>query len=88
MTILPPVLIHHPHVVVDHTGSPIIDGTRVPVRRIWRWHRRGVTVETLLKRYPTLKPVQIITALAFAYDNQELIEADLAREEELLGVAK
>jgi uncharacterized protein (DUF433 family) len=45
----------------------------------------GVTVETLLKRYPALKPSQVLSALAFAYDNQELIEMDMAREERLLG---
>jgi uncharacterized protein (DUF433 family) len=88
MNLLPAIRIHHPHIAVDHTGTPIIEGTRVPVRRIWAWHRKGVTVETLLRRYPSLKPSQVITALAFAYDNQDLIAADLAREEELLGVAK
>ena len=83
--LLPSILIHHPHIAVDTSGSPVIDGTKVPVRRIWSWHRKGVTVETLLRRYPSLKPAQILTALAFAYDNQELMAADVAREERLLG---
>lgn len=43
-------------------------------------------METLLKRYPALGPSRVLSALAFAYDNQELMEADLAREEALLGV--
>ncbi len=57
----------------------------MPVRRLWSWHRRGVSVETLLKRYPALGPARVLDALAFAYDNTDLIEADLSREEALLG---
>jgi hypothetical protein len=53
------------------------------VRRLWVWHRGGAAVETLLKRYPNLGPARVLDALAFAYDNQELIEADIAREQAL-----
>src|SRR5262249_8671044 len=66
-------------------GSPHVVDSRVPVRRLWAWHRGGASVETLIKRYPNLGPARILDALAFAYDNQELIEADLAREHALLG---
>lgn len=85
ISFLPSILIHHPHIAVDTSGSPVIDGTKVLVRRIWSWHRRGVSVEALLRRYPSLKPAQILTALAFAYDNQDLVQADIEREETLLG---
>lgn len=84
---LPPVRVHHPHIVVRPdvlAGSPIVEGTRVPVRRIWLWHRKGVTVATLCKRYAALSPAQILSALSFAYDNEELIEADLERERVML----
>jgi uncharacterized protein (DUF433 family) len=85
---LPPVRVPHPHVEVSEeilAGSPFVRGSRVPVRRLWSWHQRGVTVETLLKRYPSLGPGRVLDALAFAYDNQELVLADLAREEALMG---
>ncbi|MGO8994371.1 MAG: DUF433 domain-containing protein [Polyangiaceae bacterium] len=85
---LPAVRVPHPHVEVRDdllAGSPCVQGSRVPVRRLWSWHRRGVSVETLLKRYPSLGPARVLDALAFAYDNTELIEADLSREEALLG---
>lgn len=65
-------------------GSPVVRGSRVPVRRLWAWHRKGVTVETLVKRYARLDWARILSALAFAYDNQGLIEADLERERRLL----
>lgn len=88
MSSLPPVRVSHPHVVIDpnvHDGSPCIDGTRIPVRRIFSWHRQGTTVETLFRRYPQLGPARILDALAFAYDNLDLVTADLVREREQLA---
>lgn len=84
---LPVVLIPHPHVRVDRTvlgGSPYVDGSRVPVRRLWTFYRSGASVETLVRRYPKLGAAKIFDALAFAWDNQEVIEADIAREAALL----
>jgi uncharacterized protein (DUF433 family) len=84
---LPPTRVAHPHVEVRDdvlNGSPVVRGSRVPVRRLWAWFRRGVTVETLLKRYPQLGPARVLDALSFAYDNTELIEADLERERALI----
>ncbi|MCU0685785.1 MAG: DUF433 domain-containing protein [Polyangiaceae bacterium] len=81
-------VISHPHVRIDRSvlgGSPYVAGTRIPVRRLWAWHRGGVAVETLLKRYPQLGPARVLDALAFAYDNRELVEEDLAHERALLN---
>jgi uncharacterized protein (DUF433 family) len=80
----PPIRIAHPHVVVADDGSPVVTGTRVPVRRLFAWHRHGTSVETLLKRYPQLGPARVLDALAFAYDNLELVMYDLDRERALL----
>ena len=80
---LPRVMVPHPHVRCDSrllSGSPHVEGSRVPVRRLWAWHRSGVSIDTLLKRYPRLGPARVLDALAFAYDNREVVEADLARE--------
>src|SRR4029079_9556560 len=81
---LPRIRVPHPHVRCDSSvlaGSPHVAGSRVPARRLWAWQRGGAAVETLVKRYPNLGPARILDALAFAYDNQELIDADLAREQ-------
>jgi len=80
------IRVPHPHVRVDASvlgGSPHVAGSRVPVRRLWAWHRGGTAVETLVRRYPNLGAARILDALSFAYDNQDLIEADLAREQAL-----
>ena len=83
--VLPPVRVHHPHVdLKPDDGVLFVWGTRVAVRRLYAWHKGGASVETLLKRYPGLGPARLFDALAFAYDNLELVEADLARERALL----
>ena len=85
---LPRIQVAHPHVRSDaHVlgGSPHVVGSKVPVRRLWAWHRGGASVETLLKRYPNLGPAKVLDALAFAYDNRDLVDTDLAREQALFA---
>jgi uncharacterized protein (DUF433 family) len=84
---LPIVLVPHPHVRVDLkvlAGSPHVADTRVLVRRLYAFYANGTRVETILRRYPQLTPAQVFDALAFALDNLEVIEADIAREREML----
>lgn len=85
---LPVILVPHPHVRVDKNvlgGSPYVVGSRVPVRRLWAFYRNGTSIDRILKRYPQLGPAKVFDALAFALDNQEVVDADLAREEALLA---
>lgn len=81
----PPIRIIHPHVVEHPSLGMLVSGTRVPVRRLYRWQQRGVSVATLIARYPSLKSAAILDALSFAYDNADRIEAELAYEQEILG---
>jgi uncharacterized protein (DUF433 family) len=84
---LPMVLVPHPHVRVDANvlgGSPYVVGSRVPVRRLWAFYRKGITIDTLLRRFPRLGAAKIFDALAFGYDNEEVMIADIRREEQLL----
>jgi uncharacterized protein (DUF433 family) len=88
---LPMILVPHPHVRVDASvlgGSPYVVGSRVPVRRLWSFYRKGITLDTLLRRFPRLGPAKILDALAFAYDNEEVVLADIQREEKLLQTAE
>lgn len=78
-------MIPHPHVTINESGSPIVTGSAIPVRRIFSWHRQGTTCETLVRRYPALGWAKILDALAFAYDNLEIVTADLVRERETLA---
>lgn len=85
---LPAIVVPHPHVRVDPSilgGSPYVVGSRVPVRRLWAFYRNGISIERVLHRYPQLGPAKVFDALAFALDNQELIEADIGHEEQVLA---
>jgi Protein of unknown function (DUF433) len=62
-------------------------GSRVPVRRLWAFYRNGATIERILKRYPQLGPAKVFDALAFAFDNEEVVSADMAREDDFLARA-
>jgi uncharacterized protein (DUF433 family) len=75
--------IPHPHVVLED-GVPFVEDSRVPVHRLFSWHRQGTSVETLLRRYPQIGPARILDALAFAYDNQDVIAAAISMEREEL----
>jgi uncharacterized protein (DUF433 family) len=65
-------------------GSPYVADSRVPVRRLWAFYQSGATVEQLIRRFPHLSPAKIFDALAFALDNEAVIEADTLREQEML----
>ncbi len=84
---LPIILVPHPHVRVDPKvlgGSPFVEGSKVPVRRLWAFYKNGASAETLLRRFPKLGAAQVFDALAFALDNPEVMTADIAREQVLL----
>jgi uncharacterized protein (DUF433 family) len=79
----------HPYVTwtagAGSSGGAFVEGTRIPIRRIWAWHRGGVSVETIQKRYPAIRPAVLLSALSFAYDNADLLEMELADERAALA---
>lgn len=67
------------HIAVDPQvmlGKPVIRGTRIPVELLLRKLAEGATERTLIDAYPTLKPVQIRAALAYAADALSLEHAE------------
>ena len=71
----------HPHVTVNPQicgGSPIIEGTRFPVRSVVSYIlHHGLSPEELASRFPHLSLAQIHDALAYYYDNRDEIQQDL-----------
>jgi uncharacterized protein (DUF433 family) len=78
-----PDYLPHPHVSVRPGGGAFVEGTNVPVCRLFYFHKRGVPVQTLLRRYPRLEAAAVLSALSFAYDNEALV----AHHAESLGVS-
>lgn len=72
---------NYPHVVYDEELQRyLVEDSNVPVQRLYAWHRRGTTFETLCKRYLKFSCAQILSALAFGYDNQEIMDRESQSE--------
>jgi uncharacterized protein (DUF433 family) len=59
-------------------GAPIIEGTRVTVRTIAGYYQMGQNVDEILTALPHLTPAQVHSALAYYFDHQAEVDADLA----------
>ncbi len=82
----PTAKITHPHITSDPRvcgGSPIIAGTRFPVRSVVFYVLRlGLTPEEVVHKFPHLSLAQVHDALAYYYDNRAEIEQDIAQNQE------
>jgi len=58
-------------------GRPVIKGTRFPVSSVAIHYCRGLTAEDILRDFPQLTPTQVYGALAYYFDHQEEIDADI-----------
>ena len=78
--------IKHPYIVSlkSHCGgSPVIQGTKFPVRSIVYYIlRQGITPEELVREFSHLSLPQVYDALSYYYENREEIDTDLATSEE------
>lgn len=64
-------------------GSPVIVGTRFPVRSAVIYVlKHGLTPEELVARFPHLTLAQVHDALSYYYDNREEIEKDIVQNSE------
>jgi uncharacterized protein (DUF433 family) len=65
----------HPHVIRRDdlaSGSPVVAGTKFPVRSIVQYVlRQGLTPEELAREFPQLTLAKIYDALSFYYEYRE-----------------
>jgi uncharacterized protein (DUF433 family) len=78
--------IRHPHIVARKGycgGSPVIAGTKFPVRSVVSYVlRQGMTPEELAAEFRHLTLAQIHDALSYYYDHQADLDRDLAANTE------
>jgi len=76
----------HPYVVrCDDlaSGSPVVSGTKFPVRSIVQYVlRQGLTPEELAREFPQLNLAKIYDALSFYYEHKEEIDRELRENTE------
>jgi uncharacterized protein (DUF433 family) len=76
----------HPYVTREtgvQGGRPVIKGTRFPVSSIVQNHRRGLSVDEILRDFSHLTPAQVYDALSYYYDHREQMERELAQQVDL-----
>ena len=59
-------------------GRPVIKETRFPVSSIAIQYQRGLSAEDILRDYPQLSQPQVYGALAYYFDHQAEVEAEVA----------
>ncbi|MGH7960841.1 MAG: DUF433 domain-containing protein [Candidatus Binatia bacterium] len=78
--------ITHPYIVArkDYCGgSPVIKGTKFPVRSVVNYVlRHGLSPEELVKEFSHLTLAQVYDALSYYYDYREEIEKELRENSE------
>jgi uncharacterized protein (DUF433 family) len=78
--------VDHPHITSHKDycgGSPVIRGTRFPVRSVVVYVlRQGISPEELVKEFSHLNLAQVYDALSYYYDHKEAIERDIIESSE------
>ena len=78
--------VRHPHIVSRKGfcgGSPVIAGTKFPVRSVVNYVlRQGMTPEELVAEFHPLNLAQVYDALSYYYDHKKEVNRDLAENSE------
>ena len=67
------------HITIDDKGTACVTGTRITVRHIAIETRLGLSPAQIREQYPHLSLAQIHAALAYYYDHQTEIDAEIGR---------
>lgn len=70
----------HPHITRVQNllnGSPIVRGTRIPVRLIAQMYRVGDSVDDILSGYPQLDAAAVYDAISYYLDHRAEIEQEI-----------
>jgi uncharacterized protein (DUF433 family) len=60
-------------------GRPVLKGTRFPVSSVVIYYQQGLTAEEILKEFPQLSPPQVYGALAYYFEHQAEITAEIEK---------
>jgi len=64
-------------------GKPRIDGHRITVQDIVVWHERmGMSPDEIVSAYPTITLTDVYAALAYYFENREVINADIRADDQ------
>ncbi len=61
-------------------GSPVLKGTRMPVKAIAAYYKLGWGPETIIEQFPHLDVAAVYAAFSYYFANTESVEADLEED--------
>jgi uncharacterized protein (DUF433 family) len=61
-------------------GSPVLKGTRMPVKAIAARYKMGWSPETVIEQFPHLDVAAVYAAFAYYFANTAAVEADLEKD--------
>src|SRR6058998_2660025 len=77
------------HIRLDEQGRPWVDDTNVKVIEIVLDHLAyGWNAETIQENHAHLSLAQVYAALAWYYDHQAEMDAEIARQDERIGALR
>jgi uncharacterized protein (DUF433 family) len=80
--------IEHPYIVSKKDlcgGSPVIRGTKFPVRSVVNYVlRQGISPEELVREFTHLTLAQVYDALSYYYDHKETVDQELLDNKDFL----
>ncbi len=80
------VKLKHPYITNNKSycgGSPIIAGTKFPVRSVVFYVlKQGMTPEELVKEFSQISLPQVYDALSYYYENKKAVDKELREHEE------
>ncbi len=86
----PPPLAKYPHLVSDPAiseGAPIVRGTRTTVRALAEYHQRlGMSADDILMALPHLRAAEVHAGLAYYFDHQAEVDAEIKAENDFEGL--
>ena len=83
--VLHPYVEHRPGV---QGGRPVIKGSRFPVSAIVQDYRRRLSVEEILRDFPSLRPAEVYDALSYYYDHRAEIDQEIVELTDLDAVMR
>lgn len=69
-------------------GRPVIKGSRFPVSSIVQDYRRGLSVEEILRDFPSLRPAEVYDALSYYDDHRTEIDQEIVELTDLDAVMR
>jgi uncharacterized protein (DUF433 family) len=76
------------HIVLDDHGRAFVEGTRTRVIMVVMDKMNGLSPEQIQQSYPYLSISQIYAALAYYYDHQAELDAQIADEANEIAAAR